>query len=286
MVFNRGLRKDTEERVQREVNDYNSKYELLSKNSENLYLKREEAKKILEESVSVINEFKNTPETMKISVAGIKINLTNYKDVLDIATKEINDANLKAGGSAAAGVAAGVGVAALAPTAAMGLATTFGVASTGTAISALSGAAASNAALAWLGGGALAAGGGGMASGSAILALAGPIGWGIAGAGVVGAGVLMNGKNKKVIKELQDSSVEIRKQTAVFELISTEISEMIKLTNSEMVEILARLAVAEDYSKNFIELSDDQKSSLGVLVNLTKSATERLNKTLGEDNKF
>ena len=39
----------------------------------------------------------------------------------------------------------------------MGVATTFGVASTGTAISALSGAAATNAALAWLGGGALAA---------------------------------------------------------------------------------------------------------------------------------
>ena len=58
----------------------------------------------------------------------------------------------------------------------MGIATTFGVASTGTAISALSGAAATNAALAWLGGGALAVGGGGMAAGNAFLALAGPVG--------------------------------------------------------------------------------------------------------------
>ena len=48
-----------------------------------------------------------------------------------------------------------------------GVATAFGVASTGTTISAASGAAATNAALAWLGGGALAAGGGGMAAGSA-----------------------------------------------------------------------------------------------------------------------
>ena len=59
----------------------------------------------------------------------------------------------------------------------MGVATTFGVASTGTAISALSGAAANSAALAWLGGGALAAGGGGMSAGTAFLGLAGPVGW-------------------------------------------------------------------------------------------------------------
>ncbi|MCD8490298.1 MAG: hypothetical protein LRZ84_27120 [Desertifilum sp.] len=52
---------------------------------------------------------------------------------------------------------------------AMGLATSVGVASTGTAISQLSGAAATNATLAWLGGGSLAAGGGGMALGSLVL---------------------------------------------------------------------------------------------------------------------
>ena len=46
---------------------------------------------------------------------------------------------------------------------------TFAAASTGTAISSLSGAAAWNATLAWLGGGSLAAGGGGMAAGAAVL---------------------------------------------------------------------------------------------------------------------
>jgi len=45
----------------------------------------------------------------------------------------------------------------------------FGTASTGTAISGLSGAAATNATLAWLGGGSLAAGGGGVAAGAAVL---------------------------------------------------------------------------------------------------------------------
>ncbi len=68
----------------------------------------------------------------------------------------------KGGFKAIGGAAAGYG-------GAMSLATSVGVASTGAAISGLSGAAATNATLAWLGGGSLAAGGGGMALGSLVL---------------------------------------------------------------------------------------------------------------------
>ena len=91
----------------------------------------------------------------------------------------------------------------------MGIATTFGVASTGTAISALSGAAATNAALAWLGGGALAAGGGGMAAGSAFLALAGPVGWAIAGVSVVASGLLFF-KTKSDKERLENIYIRIQ----------------------------------------------------------------------------
>lgn len=51
----------------------------------------------------------------------------------------------------------------------MGIASVFGTASTGVPIKFLSGAAATNAKLAWLGGGALSAGGGGMAAGAALI---------------------------------------------------------------------------------------------------------------------
>ncbi|MFF7094368.1 hypothetical protein ACFY9A_18510 [Streptomyces rubradiris] len=64
-------------------------------------------------------------------------------------------------GSALAGSGAGIG-ACLAVGA-------FATASTGTAISGLSGAAATSATLAWLGGGSLAAGGGGVAAGTTVL---------------------------------------------------------------------------------------------------------------------
>ncbi|HLU64127.1 MAG TPA: hypothetical protein VKY66_06320 [Protaetiibacter sp.] len=74
------------------------------------------------------------------------------------------------------GVVGSAVVGAAVPTAVRAGVAKFAVASTGTAIARLSGAAATNATLAWLGGGALAAGGGGMALGAIMLnvALVGP----------------------------------------------------------------------------------------------------------------
>ncbi len=77
---------------------------------------------------------------------------------ISISAKEIG-ASVVGGGIVGGVAAAG----------AYGLAGTIGIASTGAAISGLSGAAASSATLAWLGGGALAAGGGGVALGTAVL---------------------------------------------------------------------------------------------------------------------
>jgi hypothetical protein len=88
-------------------------------------------------------------------------NSKNYSlDKID-ASISAGDMAIGATQGAVAGVSTALG--------AWALAGSFGVASTGTAISALSGAAASNATLAWLGGGAIAAGGGGMAAGTIVL---------------------------------------------------------------------------------------------------------------------
>lgn len=79
-------------------------------------------------------------------------------------------------GSLASGAVAGTAGGALAAFGAYGAAQALAFASTGTAISALSGAAATNATLAFFGGGSLAAGGLGMAGGTAVLGglVAGP----------------------------------------------------------------------------------------------------------------
>ena len=127
------------------------------------------------------DQIRNVPSEKQLEYEKLKSIRLQWKQQVDKIDADFKNAVAKNAGAGAAGIGAGVAVAALGPTAAMGIATTFGVASTGTAISTLSGAAATNAALAWLGGGALAAGGGGMAAGNAFLALAGPIGWAIAG---------------------------------------------------------------------------------------------------------
>lgn len=93
------------------------------------------------------------------------------------------------GKSAAAGTMTAVGI--------YGAAGYIGTASTGTAIATLSGAAATNASLAWLGGGALAAGGGGMALGTAVL------GGLVAAPAVLVAGFFMEAKAEQVETEVE-----------------------------------------------------------------------------------
>lgn len=88
----------------------------------------------------------------------------------------MKDLSIKAHEVVIGGVSA-LGTGALVGVGSYGGAVMFASASTGTAISALSGAAATNATLAWFGGGSLAAGGLGMAGGMAVLGglVAGPV---------------------------------------------------------------------------------------------------------------
>jgi hypothetical protein len=94
------------------------------------------------------------------------------------------------------GVLAGFGAA--------GLATQVGVASTGAAISGLSGAAATNATLAWLGGGSLASGGFGMAGGAAVL------GGAVAGPALALMGMAAAAKSEKALTEATAREAELR----------------------------------------------------------------------------
>lgn len=94
-----------------------------------------------------------------------KISIINIKKQELVEMKQLS---LKAGEVLSAG-AVSLGSGALAGVACYGGAMTFASASTGTAIATLSGAAATNATLAWFGGGSLAAGGMGIAGGTMVL---------------------------------------------------------------------------------------------------------------------
>ncbi len=102
----------------------------------------------------------------------------------------------------------GVGAGTLTALGAYGAVAAFGTASTGAAIGGLSGAAASSATLAWLGGGALAAGGLGIAGGTAVL------GGIVAAPGIIAFGVFRQVKAGKVQKEAAEKIQQIKEQEA------------------------------------------------------------------------
>lgn len=215
-----------------------------------------------------------------IKVSEIQAERTKFQETEAYAAEAIGAA-VKSGISIAAGVAGGVAVASMAPTVAMWVATTFGTASTGTAISTLTGAAATKAALAWLGGGALSVGGSGIAGGQALLALAGPIGWGITGVTTAASTVALGYKNKKIADEAIAEAKKITIAGAEVNEASTKIQhltdETIMLMDNlrDMVQANRTLKGA-----NYLELSEDEQYRLGTMVNNTLSLAEMLNKTI------
>lgn len=92
--------------------------------------------------------------------------------------------------------------------------TTFAAASTGTAISTLSGAAATNATLAFLGGGSLAAGGGGMAVGAAALNFV------TIGPALLVSGLVVAGQGEKAKTKASENEAEVN--VAIAEMQATK----------------------------------------------------------------
>ena len=190
---------------ERAADKYNETYVKMQSEGENLYRIRQKSLDLIEKVESLINSIANSPKDFEVKLDSIREERLKFRKTEEYA-REAYDNAVKSGVSMAAGIAGGAAVASMAPSVAMWVATTFGTASTGTAISALHGAVATKAALAWLGGGALTAGGGGIAAGKALLALAGPIGWSIAGVATGASALFITSKNKATAQEAMDQA--------------------------------------------------------------------------------
>ena len=203
-MFYNGLREEKLAELKDAQEQYALKRNEVEQKCINLFeLRRSLDGNVIQPVESYLNSLSNKPIELITSIEELKIAYKEFAKVFELEKIYVETVKQTAAGTAM-GVAGGVGVAALAPSAAMAVATTFGTASTGVSITVLNGAAATNAALAWLGGGALAAGGGGMAAGNALLAMAGPIGWGIAGTALVTGSIWKAWKNKEAAQVAQD----------------------------------------------------------------------------------
>lgn len=262
------------------VNKYNAEYAEFEGYGSSILRQRERSVDLLNNVEILINSIANHPKSFDVDLQDIQLDKKKFKDVCDYAVDELSAAK-KSALSAGAGLSCGVAVASLAPSAAMWVATTFGTASTGTAISALSGAAATSAKLAWIGGGALAAGGGGMAAGNAFLALAGPVGWSISGATLLASVALFANKKMKLGKEKKEEIEAVLRNVESIKEINYTVKQLLDKT-AKLREMLNTQygQCMPCYGKNFLELSEDQQMLLGTLVNNAKSLAATLSENV------
>ena len=222
------------------------------------------------------DKIRNVPSEQKLQYEELKQIRLNWKQQADKIDKDYKNVTVKNAGVGAAGAGLGVAVVTMGPTVAMGVATTFGVASTGTAISTLSGATATNAALAWLGGGALAAGGGGMAAGNAFLALAGPVGWAIAGVSLLASGLIF-WKSKSDKNHLENVFIAIsERDIKSYELAIVELKERISRIIDENNKLTDAIGEIESFGLDYNKMSEAQQYALGSYVNLMLLSTQLL----------
>lgn len=249
--------------------EYNAAYTRMNDHGLTLLRQRERTVDLIEFVESLINSIANTPKSFETNFEQIHIAKLKFRETEEFARRDLKAARKAASGTGA-GFAAATAVATMAPTGALWVATTFGTASTGTAISTLSGAAASNAALAWLGGGTLAAGGSGVAGGTALLALAGPVGWTIAGASVLTSITLFAHKKYKNRKLKNDELTAIKKNTAVLNAVDAQIRNLVDQSGLLRDGLVANYSDAlEFFDSDFLSLTPTQQSRLGTLVNNT-----------------
>lgn len=262
------------------IAEYNAAFAAMSDKGLSLLRQRERSADLIEFVELLVNSIAHTPKSFETSFGEIGDYKAEFLEAEEFARKDLEAAQMSAAG-AGAGFAAGAAVASVAPTAAMWVATTFGTASTGTAISALSGAAASNAALAWLGGGALAAGGGGTAAGGALLALAGPVGWTVAGATLLASIALFAKKKFDNLAAKQEALAAVKRNSASVKSDDAKIDDLLQKTTMLREELVKCYGEALPYiGADFLSLSDSQQQKLAVLVNNTKSCAALLGRRI------
>lgn len=259
-----GLR-SVQERAQAAVRSVNGLVDEMGQRTGSLY-------EAITDIQALFDRIRNVPEENWLKYEAVKGIRLGWKQQVESIEQSYKRAEIGTFGSGAAGVGAGVAVAAAGPTLAMGIATTFGVASTGTAISSLSGAAAAHAALAWLGGGALAAGGGGMAAGNALLALAGPVGLTIAALSLTASGLLLF-KSKSERSRVEAIYERIgERDAAACELAMVEMHERIQRIEDEAGLLAQALEEIRDFGEDYRAMTEEQQYKLGAYVNLMEAA--------------
>lgn len=222
--------------IQKEVNGILSKSkDSFNKVKESTTIEIQELGKIKIESFA--NEIKDFIETFS-KIKNAELIESKELSKFNLTKEEIEDMRfsyLKATDILGSGIA-GIGAGALLGWGVYGGVMALGTASTGTAIGGLSGIAATNATLAWLGGGSLAVGGGGgIALGTTIL------GGIIAGPALLIAGGIFGAKAEEILNNAKSNLSEVKKIKVELETAELELNA-IKEKTIQMSNLIKKLA--------------------------------------------
>lgn len=179
------------------------------------------------------------------------------------------------------GTAAGAGAGLFGADLMLAAATTFGTTAAGVSISSLSGAAATNAILAWLGGGTLAAGGAGVVGGEILLSLVGPVGIGCAIVCLVAKGVKVNFDNKNRALNAEKDAKKRMEALNRLDCIDQNVDSLLRKTKAQNKTVAGNLAAVKRIHKNdYRKFSDREAEQLRLMLNnaqtLASLVTERI----------
>lgn len=217
-----GERAERRHRIKiRELNEAkdetNAKFEELGKLKLDIFTNQ------IQHIVTVLKQAKQAGSTLKDFESQFSIEELNQMEKMATKSLELESGLLS---GAAGGALAGLG--------AYGSVGLLATASTGTAISTLSGVAATNATLAWLGGGSLAAGGFGMAGG--MIALGGIV----AGPALAIGGFILAGKAEEALTKAYSYSAEVDEAIEKLELVEVGL-EALRTNADEVIDTLQQL---------------------------------------------
>lgn len=176
----------------------------------------------------VFEQIKNRPTFETYSQNGVSLPEYDGEKIKEVSV----GAGVLLGGLGGAGLGAAGGFAAAGATTAAVMA--LGTASTGTAIASLSGAAATNAMLALLGGGTLAAGGGGMAAGTVALGAA------TLGVGLLVGGIIFNVAGGKLSDQADEAWAQMKKAEEKINTICNYLTDL-RSTSIKYHETLSKV---------------------------------------------
>lgn len=208
--------------------------------------------------VRLFEQLKNVELTGQANVGELNATKFTREELRQMKNLSLKAQEVMLGGAGALGSGALVGMATY------GGAIMFASASTGTAISSLAGAAATNATLAWFGGGSLAAGGFGMAGGMAVLGgiVAGPV--------LAVGGMMMAATARENLANAQKYQAKARKEVekmnnaiAVVEAINDvalKFDEIIRRLSQAFNSVLDNLeSIIASSGTNYASYSNSQK---------------------------